>query len=233
MTVASFTANGQVQTLKDANSNLTNYEYDGFDRLIKTQFPVGTAGANASSQTDYELYGYDAAGNVTSFRTRRGETLTMSYDNLDRLTVKVVPERSGLSSDHTRDVYFGYDLFGNLTYARYDGPSGDGIANAFDALGRQTATTATMDGQARTLGYAYDASGNRTQVSWPDATLSYVYDAVDRLDYTTVGSSGLRKTIEQIVGADTCMSNLIRPVVIPAVNLTKGGPKVFKLGSIH
>lgn len=40
----------------------------------------------------------------------------------------------------------------------------------------------------------------------------------------------LRQTIEDIVGAGTCMSNLLRPVVIPAVNLTKGGPKVFKTG---
>lgn len=40
----------------------------------------------------------------------------------------------------------------------------------------------------------------------------------------------LRETIEQIVGAGTRMSNLLRPVVVPAVNLTKGGPKVFKTG---
>lgn len=40
----------------------------------------------------------------------------------------------------------------------------------------------------------------------------------------------LRETIEQIVGAETQMSDLIRPVVIPAVSLTKGGPKVFKTG---
>lgn len=42
--------------------------------------------------------------------------------------------------------------------------------------------------------------------------------------------AALRETVEQIVGADTCMSDLLRPVVIPSVNLTKGGPKVFKTG---
>ncbi len=40
----------------------------------------------------------------------------------------------------------------------------------------------------------------------------------------------LRSVIERIVGADTRMSDLRRPTVIPAVNLTKGGPKVFKTG---
>ncbi len=40
----------------------------------------------------------------------------------------------------------------------------------------------------------------------------------------------LRKTVEQIVGRDTLVSELVRPVVVPAVSLTKGGPKVFKTG---
>lgn len=44
------------------------------------------------------------------------------------------------------------------------------------------------------------------------------------------GAAPLRDTVEQIVGKDTRMSDLTRPVVIPSVNLTKGGPKVFKTG---
>lgn len=40
----------------------------------------------------------------------------------------------------------------------------------------------------------------------------------------------LRETIERIVGTDTKMMDLKRATVIPAVNLTKGGPKVFKTG---
>lgn len=40
----------------------------------------------------------------------------------------------------------------------------------------------------------------------------------------------LRETIEHIVGVDTKMMDLKRATVIPAVNLTKGGPKVFKTG---
>lgn len=40
----------------------------------------------------------------------------------------------------------------------------------------------------------------------------------------------LREIIERIVGPETRMKDLRRPTVIPAVNLTKGGPKVFKTG---
>lgn len=42
--------------------------------------------------------------------------------------------------------------------------------------------------------------------------------------------TALRETIEDIVGAETRISDLARPVVIPSVNVTKGGPKVFKTG---
>ena len=42
--------------------------------------------------------------------------------------------------------------------------------------------------------------------------------------------SALRDTITDIVGTKTHISDLRRPTVIPAVNLTKGGPKVFKTG---
>jgi uncharacterized protein len=44
------------------------------------------------------------------------------------------------------------------------------------------------------------------------------------------GQAALRGTVERIVGAETRMSDLVRPCVVPSVNLTKGGPKVFKTG---
>lgn len=40
--------------------------------------------------------------------------------------------------------------------------------------------------------------------------------------------TALRETIEAIVGADTKMGDLKHPVIIPTVNLTKGGPQFFK-----
>lgn len=43
-------------------------------------------------------------------------------------------------------------------------------------------------------------------------------------------SKALKHTIERIVGDETLVKDLHRPTVIPAVSLTKGGPKVFKTG---
>ena len=43
-------------------------------------------------------------------------------------------------------------------------------------------------------------------------------------------ASPLRTTIVRILGAETKIKDLRRPIVVTAVNLTKGGPKVFKTG---
>ncbi|MEM9989824.1 MAG: RHS repeat domain-containing protein, partial [Pseudomonadota bacterium] len=46
-------ADGALKSVKDANGNLTTYEYDGFNRLIKTKFPSKTT-AGQSSNTEFE-----------------------------------------------------------------------------------------------------------------------------------------------------------------------------------
>jgi uncharacterized protein len=42
------------------------------------------------------------------------------------------------------------------------------------------------------------------------------------------GSDALRRTIVQIVGEETLIGDLKHPVIIPAVNLSKGKPQIFK-----
>lgn len=192
----SYTPNGRQEYVLDAVGNRAKLEYDGFDRQVKWTFPSTSLASayNPSSQanalatagslntSDYEQYGYDANGNRTSFRKRDGSTLTYTYDALNRQTVKVVPERSGLSSTHTRDVYYGYDALGRMTYARFDSASGEGSTMAYDGFGRITSNTLAMDSVSRTLTYSYDADGDRTQITHPDgANFTMAYDGLDRL----------------------------------------------------
>jgi RHS repeat-associated protein len=177
-----YTANGRVGSVMDGEANLTTYEYDGVDRLKKTRYPVTTQGSNSSSTTDYEQMTYDANGNVLSRQLRDGATLNFSYDALNRLILKDVPTRSGLSTSHTRDVYYGYDLLGRLTYARFDSATGEGVTNVWDALGRLSSTTSNMAYDQKTLSYLYDAAGRRTRVTWPDSLyLVYDYDVAGSL----------------------------------------------------
>ena len=102
-------------------------------------------------------------------RKRDGSTLTYQYDNLNRLTLKVVPERAGLAATHTRDVHYGYDIRNLPLFARFDSAAGEGVTNAYDAFGRLTSSTTNMDGASRTLAYQYDAGSRRTRITFPDS----------------------------------------------------------------
>ena len=62
---------------QDSNSNITQYDYDGFDRLAETLYP-------SSSET----YTYDANNNVLTLTTRMGDTITNTYDVLNRLSTR-------------------------------------------------------------------------------------------------------------------------------------------------
>ena len=197
----SYTPNGRQELVIDANGNRAKLEYDGFDRQSKWTFPSKTrptsfngdtqatalATAGALSATDYEMYGYDPNGNRTSLRKRDGSTITYTYDALNRVTSKVIPDRLDLAATHERDVFYGYDLRGLQTFARFDSQTGEGVSSTYDGFGRVTSSSTSMDGATRTLQYAYDANGNRVRMAFPDGDLlsyaknvTYTYDGLDR-----------------------------------------------------
>lgn len=162
-----YNANGTAATVKDGENNLTTYEYDGFDRLVKTRYPSTTQGSGTSSATDYEQLTLDANGNVTQRRLRDGQLVGFSYDNLNRQTFM---DLSGVGID--KDISLGYDLLGRLT------TSSDAVGHltnfAYDALGRAYAEATTYGGTKLSQ---YDLAGRRTRLTWPDGFyVTYDYD---------------------------------------------------------
>lgn len=155
-----YTANGQLSYVTDAENNRTAYIYDGHGRLLQTRYPMPTKGANAASTTDYEQLGYDANGNVTGQRLRDGTNITLTYDNLNRVTLKDLPGTD-------TDVTYTYDLLGRPMTA-----ATGTMTNSFlyDALSRKTRET----GQQGQIDYQYDAAGRRTRITYPGATSLYV-----------------------------------------------------------
>lgn len=198
----SYTPNGKQEHVVDANGNKARLAYDGFDRQSGWYFPStvkptaydpstsanALATSGAVSTTDYEAYDYDANGNRTSFRKRDGRTFTYAYDALNRMTSKIVPDAcvsgyacTNVPASATRDVYYGHDLLGLQTYARFDSPSGEGVTSEYDVFGRLISSTSNMAGVSRTLGYEYDLYGNRTRITHPDnAYFTYEYDGLNR-----------------------------------------------------
>lgn len=199
----SYTADGLKQDIVDANGNRTRLAYDGHNRQNRWYFPSKTrptafnpantatalASAGAYSTSDYEAYGYDSNGNRTSLRKRDGQTISYQYDALNRVTLKNVP---GTASD----VYYGYDLRGLQTYARFGSTSGQGVTNAYDGFGRNTSTSINLGGTTRTISRHFDAHGNRTRVTHPDSKyFVYNYDALDRL--TSILENGSTTIVSQ------------------------------------
>jgi RHS repeat-associated protein len=167
-----YTDNGKLASVTDAEGNKTSYEYDGFDRLSITRYPVTAVAAGTSSTIDYEQLGYDAASNVISRRLRDGQTITYGYDNLARVTSKVTPG----SANWDYDLIYQYDLIGRLTQA-----TGDGWAvNAFtyDALGRMT----TEQNYVATTNRTFDLAGRQTRLSWSDGLfVDYDYNVTGEM----------------------------------------------------
>ena len=171
-----YLAPGQVATLKDAVNNLTTYEYDGFNRLKKLRYPAATAGANASSTTDYEEYGYDPSGNKTSERRRDGLMIASTYDTLNRLRTI---DKPGAELDVTNS----YDNFDNLITASQTGSS---VTWGYDALGRVTSEAQGLG----TVSYTYDTAGRRTRLTYPGASFYVNYQYFDDGRLKLVGLNG-------------------------------------------
>jgi RHS repeat-associated protein len=207
--IYSYTSDGKLATVEDANLNVTTYLYDGFNRLHETDFPINTLGANQSSTTDYnsnctsaaptgsnlERYCYDLNGNRTALHKRDGSIITYVYDNLNREVAKHWPTGGGsldvYSGYNSSTGQVGYDLLGHQIYAHYASEGGSGVNYSYDITGRLlTETTGSL-----TMTYAYDVAGNRVQVTWPDSFYAgYLYDADNNL--TTVNENGATSGVQ-------------------------------------
>jgi RHS repeat-associated protein len=177
----SYSANGQRASVTDANGNRAELRYDGHDRQNRWVFPSKTT-PGALNESDYEAYGYDAAGNRTSLRKRDGKTISYLYDGLNRVTQKTVPASASGAPGYS--VYYGYDMQNLQLYARFNSPSGAGITTTYDGFGRQRLSSNNLSGVNRTLEYEYDAGSRRTLLRFPDGQyFIYKYDPAGRLEW--------------------------------------------------
>src|SRR3954463_5222019 len=131
-----YTLNGRQKAAIDADRNRAEMTYDGFDRQRRWIFPSPTppapGQAGVANPADYEEYGYDAVGNRTSLRKRDGVTLTYAYDDLDRLRIKTAPASASGAAGYS--VFYGYDVRGLQSWARFGSDTGPGIANSYDGF---------------------------------------------------------------------------------------------------
>lgn len=189
--VNTYTDNGKLEYITDANDNTAKLAYDGYDRQTHWYFPSKTKGALSESTTDYEKYGYDGNDNRTSWRKRDGNTLTFGYDNLNRMAWKKVPASSGIAAVHTQDVYYGYDNRGLELYARYGSTTGEGISTTYDLFGNALTSTINLNSISRTLTSTYSKTGFRKTLKHPDNhVFTYTSDYIYRVKSIAHSAAG-------------------------------------------
>jgi RHS repeat-associated protein len=202
-----YDAVGQVKKQVDTGGRETLYNYDTSHRLIKVTDPALKATQyeyNARSQTTavvdalnqrYEFsydplgrvtqvtrgsvsmsYSYDAVGNRTARTDYNNATTSYAYDNLNRLTTTTYPD--------TTTVNYAYDQLSRLSSAtNANGTVGFG----YDNRGRVSSSTDVFN---QSVGYIYDANGNRTGLTLGQATnATYQYDVLNRLAQLTDGGN--------------------------------------------
>ncbi|MCS0637858.1 YnfC family lipoprotein [Streptomyces sp. LP05-1] len=188
-------------------SGNATYDYDADSLLLSRTDASGTA---AFTYTDQRLssaqdpvtgvrqsYGYDGAGKLEKIGYSAGQSRTFTYDNLGRLGTDTVKSSGGATVTSTD---YGYDSQSRLTSKKTTGTAKAGTNTyGYDYAGRMTSWTA--DG--KTVGYAWDDSGNRVKNGDKTATFDerdrllsdgdYTYDHTPRGTVASRISSGLKE----------------------------------------
>lgn len=227
----SYTPNGKQEYVIDANGNRAQLTYDGLDRKSGWYFPSTTAPSSFNGSTQalalatagsvntangFEAYQYDPNGNVTVRTLRNGTQITYTYDNLNRLQAKALPPGNpNLNSTYS------YDLLGHLSsMTSSNSIYSTGTAYSYDAFGRVTSEAETLNGAAtHTITSVYDASGNRTKISWDVISpyITYKYDSLNRMVDVNEGDTtnlvhfiydnlGRRQALQRANGTSTVYS---------------------------
>jgi len=160
-TAYEYNGRSQRTAVVDAISQRYEFVYDPMGRV--TQEKKGTA---------TKSFVYDAAGNRTQRTDYNAAVTSYTYNALNRLTTISYPD--------TTTATYGYDVLSRLTTAT--NPTGT-VTVVYDNRSRVSSVT---DVFGQVVGYAYDASSNRTQLSLNAVTsATYQYDVVNRLTQLT------------------------------------------------
>jgi RHS repeat-associated protein len=178
----SYNDNGAVTQAVDGKGNVTSYEYDGYDRPLRTCYNTATCNSAASDQV---LIAYGTTGNSAGRITQqgvRGSAATVytayTYDALGRVTNIDYPGTGAFD----KDVALSYDNFGQMTLAQ--DANGHQVSYVYDVLGRPT----RQGTQSQSLAMGYDNAGRRTRLTWDDNSDTNINDFYVTYEYDATGA---------------------------------------------
>jgi RHS repeat-associated protein len=181
---------GELGTLSDANGTVTTLGYDA--RGLQTSVESADTGRRTST--------WNAFGELVSQSDALtpANTITFSYDQLGRLVQRTDPGQSPtVWTFHTASgPLLGLPL--KVTAPIAGAAAGFVEQYAYDASGRRTSVSTTIDGSTWVTGYGWDSLGRVATMSYPQTIdgaqvlLAYHYDSTGNLDVVEqdVGGGG-------------------------------------------
>ncbi|MEZ6033146.1 MAG: RHS repeat-associated core domain-containing protein [Planctomycetaceae bacterium] len=186
----SFDTKGNLTSSTDARNNVTNYTYDLWNRVIKTELPAVAYGTGTARPTTLTLF--DVFGDVIRSTDAMGRSTTFEHDALGRTiwTVSPTPLGAGWTGSQAVTSTTQFDAVGNVI--RVIDQLGRQTTTAYDNLNRPIRTTGTdpyLDDfeTAPSTTVAYDINGNvARQTDAAGHVTRFEYDALNRKNLVAI-----------------------------------------------
>jgi RHS repeat-associated protein len=170
-TLMTYDAAGNLRTVRDAKGQVTRMAYDALNKLAKNTYPDGLT----------DNVSYDDAGRIICEKDREGNCSFTTYDPAGRVL------RVACTSDI---IIYAYDVAGQKVRAQNSNLGV--ISYGYNTRGMMTSLTEAISGSnTYSLSFFYDSENRLMSVTYPDATLNYFYDALDRVSDVKKGTTEL------------------------------------------
>ena len=178
-TVYGYNGLDQLVSVTDPRTLVTSYSYDGLSNLNSQTSP--DAGNTVNT--------FDAAGNISTSTDAKSQVTSYTYDSLNRVTS--ITYHGGVL--HTYQYDQGTNGVGRLTTVIEPNST---TQYGYNQKGRLATETRTISGVAYVTGYAYDAFGRLTGMTYPGGrTVTYTLDSLGRASQITTTKNSTTQTV--------------------------------------
>jgi len=170
-TLMTYDAVGNLLTVKDARPDMvqvTRMSYDSLNRPIRETYPDGYS----------DNVSYDGAGRVICKMDREGNLTFTAYDPTGRIARVVSPADT---------LFYKYDAADRGIEARN---SLGTVTYGYNLRGMMTSLVQSVVGSnTYSVSFLYNSENKVTSITYPDATVNYLYDWLDRVRDVQKGST--------------------------------------------